>query len=165
MFPIEAIKIAQVYSLAADDLLALADVILENTEYKEIRNRIVVEIVYNYIYEKSHVPSLRVSWEDLTIQLKLLINEYDPYESFDDIDLLFGAMESLNTEVMRMFKLLDFSLWGMYLVQVNGSDIEVSYVGDYRIIKWSQSDDATSFRETLPPKTIYADAKQSFRPK
>lgn len=165
MFPIDAIKHATVFALYADEYFAHLDMLLDKTPYSGLHNRITTELVYYCLYHSSTVPELNVSYLDLCLRLIQLINSVAGILLFESEDELHAIIEPLLTELNILFTGVVLNPWGMYLVQINNDYLEISYVGDYRIIKWSESDEATKYKGTISHKQLFLESPHSFRQK
>ena len=165
MFPIDAIKHATVFALYADDYFAYLDMKLDETPYRSLRNDITNELVYYYLYHHSVVPELNISYLDLCLRLIQLINSEVSILLFESEDELHSIIKPLLNELDILFASVALNPWGMYLVQINNDYLEISYVGDYRIIQWSESDAATKYKGVVPARQLLVESPHSFRQK
>ena len=163
MFPIDAIKQARTYTLFADDLFARLEFLLMKTPYQKLRDEIALEVLYHYLYESSNVPELTVTYSDLCLKLMNIINEYTRVPIFHDENDIAEIAHPIIAELDLIFNLITLNRWGMYTAQVNQDILEISYVGDYRIIQWSQTDDAKKYRNAGTANSIYAEQDHSFK--
>lgn len=163
MFPIDAIKQATMFALLADDYFAHLDILLDETPYVHLANRITTELVYYQLYRDSLVPELHVEYTELCSRLIQLINAEADILLFESEDELHQLIGPLRHELEVLFKGVRVNNWGMYLVQINYDYLEISYVGDYRIIEWSKSDVAENLKQSLKPEQIFGEVSHSFK--
>lgn len=163
MFPIDAIKQARTYTLFADDLFARLDFLLTKTPYQKLRDEIALEVLYHYLYESSNVPELTVTYSDLCLKLMDLINDYTRIPVFQHENDIAVIAQPIIAELDLIFNMITLNRWGMYTAQINRDTLEISYVGDYRIIQWSQTDDANKHRKARTTTNLYAEQDHSFK--
>lgn len=163
MFPIDAIKQARTYTLLADDLFARLDFLLTKTPYEKLRDEIALEVLYHYLYESSNVPDLTVTYSDLCLKLMNLINDYTRIPVFQHENDIAAIAHPIIAELDLIFNMITLNRWGMYTAQINRDALEISYVGDYRIIQWSQTDDGNKHRKARTTTNLYAEQDHSFK--
>lgn len=162
MFPIEAIKQARTYTLLADDLFTHLDILIEGTPYAQLRKDISLEFIYHYLYQNSYVPELRILYSEFCERLARLINRHARLPIFQEAEDLHSLVTPLLGEMDLLFRHIVINRWGEYTVEVNIDRFEISYVGDYRILKWSQSQDVKRFN-TTDNVPIYNETSHSFQ--
>lgn len=163
MFPIDAIKQSRNYTLLADDFLTHLDFLLMDTGYKRLRNKIALELLHHYLYQSNYVPELRVLYSDVCEKLGNMINDYCQSSIILDSEDLHPLVTPALAELDLIFGLVEISRWGVYTAEVKFNRFEIGYVGDYRILKWSQTDDAKRFHKGPAKQSIYQETKHSFQ--
>lgn len=163
MFPIDAIKQSRNYTLLADDFFTHLDFLLIDTPYIKLRDDIALELLYHYLYQTNHVPELRILYTDMCERLGNLINDYCRLPIMLDGEDLHPLVTPVLAELDLVFGLIDVNRWGMYTAEVKFNRFEIGYVGDYRIIEWSQTDDAKRFHKSPASKFIYQETAHSFQ--
>lgn len=146
MFPIEAIKQSRSYTLFADDFFALLELLIADTPYRQLSDEIALEFIFHYLYQNSHVPDIRVLYTDFCDRLARMINQFTRLPIFQDSEDLHELVTPLLAELDLLFHHIVINHWGVYSVEIALGRFEVSYVGDYRILTWSQSQDAKRFK-------------------
>lgn len=163
MFPIEAIKQSRNYTLFADDFITHLDFLLMDTGYKRLRDKIALELLYHYLYQNSHVLELRILYTDMCEKLGNMINDYCQSLIIMDSEDLHPLVTPALAELDLIFGLVEINRWGVYIAEVMFNRFEIGYVGDYRILKWSQTDDAKRFHKGTAKQFVYQETAHSFR--
>lgn len=134
---------------------------LEGTVLYSHMEYITEQLIYKLLYEKSYVQEFKISLESVYENIFDKIEEAKYTLSIEQLD---GLLTPGIVILQKFFGRFKVNPWGFYIIKTNKPEIDILFLGDYRILQWSQTDDARLYRERVPRKELLQVHPDPFKP-
>lgn len=141
--------------LPADDFCGYVAFIMEmdvrNANHLDVIERCVKRFVNYCLTENHRVLEYRDDFDHLLNSITELVF---PIKGLFPSVLNATTIQVLADECNKIFEFYVTNDWGLYDITVHYPEVYSEYLGDYRIIKWSMSEDAICYSLQTPKSRI-----------